>query len=117
MSTINGAFRVVITFDVTVNGQSNIYSQVTKLLDAYGFVKETPSGNELPANLYTGIKVSSIKKNSAGNLDISAIKKVSDGICDDVIKLIGDFFGDKKVDHKIFVHVSREGTSATKLLS
>lgn len=116
MGVVNEAFRVVITFDITVNGQNNLYSQATDILSANGFEKETQSGKDLPENIYTGVTIGKIEKRSDGSFDTSDLQKVSSKICDNVIKLIADFFSQKGIKHKIFVHVSRADSSATKLL-
>ncbi|NBJ36906.1 hypothetical protein GE191_24955 [Serratia fonticola] len=116
MGMVNEAFRVVITFDITVNGQNSIYSQITDILGENGFEKETESGKDFPENIYTGLTVGKIEKRSDGSFSTPELQKVSSEICDNVIKLIANFFSQKRIKHKIFVHVSRAASSATKLL-
>lgn len=105
-------FRVTITFDVDVKGDSSVYDEVTKLLESTNIHKHF-KGSELPKNIYHGF----ISEDVTANNDLVAdadLYLASDNISKKLYVLIRDFFNSKKLKHTIFVTVARRSTSAIR---
>ena len=106
-------FTIVITFDITVDGRSNVYSEVTKLLDDAGFIKETVGGIPFPQNIYLGVTSKQVQSEESGNFLVSNLKAATNAISERIVELLEKIFDTKDVQNKIFVHVSRKETSTT----
>jgi hypothetical protein len=52
-------YYVMVTFDITVGDKSNIYSEVSELLEKNG-LKKAFDGNDLPENVYFGSRKAEI---------------------------------------------------------
>ncbi|WP_210504689.1 hypothetical protein [Pantoea ananatis] len=105
-------FHVLLTFDVTVGKKSNIYSEVTELLEKNGLTKEI-AGNELPENVYFGIRTG-IVKYEGDNLTQADIKSRGAVMSKRYYKLLEDYFTAQNVDFKIFISVSRRSTTSVR---
>lgn len=106
-------FSIVITFDITVDGRSNVYSEVTKLLEESGFSKETVGGVPFPQNIYLGVISRPIEVEDGGTFLASNLKAATKAISERIVELLEKIFDIKDVQNKIFVHVSRKDTSTT----
>lgn len=106
-------FDIVITFDITVDGRSNIYSEVTKLLSDKGFSKETVEGIPFPQNIYLGVTSRQVEAEDSGTIMVSKLKAATKAISELISELLEEIFDIKDVQNKIFVHVSRKDTSTT----
>ncbi|WP_210456358.1 hypothetical protein [Pantoea ananatis] len=106
-------FDIVITFDITVDGRSSIYSQVTELLSDKGFSKETVEGIPFPQNIYLGVTSKKVEVEDSGTLLVSNLKAATKAISERISELLEEIFDTKDVQNKIFVHVSRKETSTT----
>ncbi|EGT0672429.1 hypothetical protein JAF85_003200 [Citrobacter werkmanii] len=114
METVNVKFRVVITFDITVGQRTGMYKKVSDLLGENGFEKQSPSGEDLPENVYTGVTSRGVQRNN-GVFSATSLKNASTNICNQIVKLLADFFNQSDIDSTIFVHASRLDTSSTVL--
>ncbi|MEQ9886211.1 hypothetical protein [Pectobacterium zantedeschiae] len=106
-------FTVLITFDITVDGRTEVYSKVTKQLADNGFTKESPSGVELPENVYYGVIARPVEFDDEGHVSVGELKSASDSISARVIELLEQIFDINDVQNKMLVHVGRKSTSTT----
>ena len=111
----NVQFTVLITFDITVDGRTGVYAEVTELLSDKGFKKESPSGEEFPENVYYGVVQRYVEFKDSGAVSVDELKIASSNICDQVVELLGEIFDFQDVKNKILVHVARKTTSTTRL--
>ncbi|HDS4387418.1 TPA: hypothetical protein QH079_002305 [Enterobacter roggenkampii] len=114
METVSVNFRVVITFDITVGNRSGMYKKVSDLLADNGFEKESPSGEDFPENVYSGITKRDVQR-SDGVFSAESLKGATEKICNRVAELLTEFFEQNDLESKIFVHASRLYTSTTLL--
>lgn len=106
------SYYVMVTFDITVGDKSNIYSEVSELLEKNGLTKDF-RGNDLPENVYFGTRSAGITYEGE-KLTQEDIKNRGVVITKRYYKLLEDFFIEKKVKFKIFITVSRETTAAIR---
>ena len=106
------SYYVMVTFDITVGDESNVYKEVSDLLEKKKLKKEI-SGNELPENVYFG----------SGTIDVShvgevpteqEIKDAAIKITKQFYKILRDFFVEKKIKYKIFITASQKSTSSIR---
>lgn len=109
----NVKFTVLITFDITVDGRTEVYAAVTKLLSEHGFEKESPSGVELPENVYYGFVQKSVEFKDSGIVSVDELKAATSSISQRVVELLEEIFDFQDVKNKILVHVARKATSTT----
>lgn len=106
------SYYVMVTFDITVGDKSNVYSEVSELLEKNGLTKEI-SGNELPENVYFGTRQAEINYEGEA-LTQQDIKARGDLITKRYYNLLKEFFDEKKVIYKIFITASRKSTTAIR---
>lgn len=106
-------FSVIITFDITVGQRTDIYAEVSKLLEDSGFSKESFEGVPFPENIYLGVVQKPVEIGENNLVMVSELHEASKSISGEVMALLEKIFDIKNVDNKIFIHVSRHGTSAT----
>lgn len=106
-------FTVLITFDITVDGRTDVYAEVTKHLADSGFAKESPSGATFPENIYYGVKKRPVEFDDEGNTTVGELKAATESINSRVVEILDLIFESADVQNKILVHVGRKATSTT----
>ncbi|MDM3222298.1 hypothetical protein OGV71_11215 [Citrobacter sp. Cf088] len=106
------SYYVMVTFDITVGDKSNIYSEVSELLEKNGLKKDF-DGNELPENVYLGKRKAEITYEGE-ELTQGDIKIRGAEITKRYYKLLKDFFEAEKIKYKIFITASRMTTTAIR---
>lgn len=106
------SYYVMVTFDITVGDNSNIYSEVSKILEENGLTKEF-AGNELPENVYFGSRTAEVTYKGE-SLTQADIKSRGDVITERYYNLLKEFFESKKIKYKMFITASRQSTTATR---
>ncbi|MCA4112496.1 hypothetical protein LDY77_18175 [Serratia marcescens] len=110
--TVRIEYQVTLTFDVDVKGDSNVYKEISKLLESEGLIQSIGS-DDLPENIYFGIRVGDTPYEGE-TLTQGDIKARAARINNYYWKLVDDFFNSKKLTHKVFVSTARRTTTATK---
>ncbi|MET4869864.1 Uncharacterised protein [Morganella morganii] len=105
-------YRVILTFDVDVKGETGIYKEVSDLL-AKGGLTQQFNKNDLPSNTYTGDRRADVTYEGA-SLTIDDVKNRGDKLNNHYWKVVNDFFDSKKLKHSIFVSTSYLKTTSTK---
>ncbi|AOR64852.1 hypothetical protein [Pectobacterium wasabiae] len=105
-------YYVMVTFDITVGDKSNIYSEVSDLLEKNGLTKDC-DGNELPENVYFGTRKAEITYEGEV-LTQEDIKARGVRITKRYYDLLKEFFNEKKIKYKIFITASRKSTTAIR---
>lgn len=106
------SYYVMVTFDITVGNNSNIYSDVSKLLEENGLTKDV-DGNELPENVYFGSR--SAEVTHEGELPTQGeLKSRGAAIAQRYYNLLKEFFESKNIKYKLFITVSRKSTTSIK---
>lgn len=106
------SYYVMVTFDITVGDKSNIYGEVSELLDINGLKKDI-EGNELPENVYFGSRDAEITYEGEV-LTQQDIRNRGVQITKRYYKLLSDYFLDNKIKYKIFITASRKMTAAIR---
>ncbi|AXF64171.1 hypothetical protein [Leclercia sp. W17] len=106
------SYYVMVTFDITVGDKSNIYGEVSDLLETNGLTKDF-DGNELPENVYFGTRAAEITYEGEV-LTQEDIKARGAQITKRYYKMLSDFFIEKKIKYKIFITASRKTTTAIR---
>jgi hypothetical protein len=106
------SYYVMVTFDITVGDKSNIYGEVSELLDNNGLKKDF-DGNELPENVYFGSR-NAVVTYEGEVLTQQDIKNRGAQITKRYYKLLSDYFSSNKIKCKIFITASRKMTSAIR---
>lgn len=114
MALVNMKFSVVITFDITVNGKSDVYRKVSEMLEKHGFAKESNQGHVFPDNVYLGYKKHEVEEGE-NYYKSSSIKEASENISNEIKDLLVVFFNGQQVKNEILIHVGRAYTSTTIL--
>ncbi|MCU6275727.1 hypothetical protein KWI08_17725 [Morganella morganii] len=105
-------YRVILTFDVDVKGDTNIYKEVSDLLAGVGLTQQF-NKNDLPSNTYIGDKRVEVTYEGV-SLTMNDAKKRGDRLNNYYWKVVDDFFDSKKLKHSIFVSTSYLKTTSTK---
>ena len=106
------SYYVMVTFDITVGDNSNIYSEVSELLESNGLTKDI-DGNKLPENVYFGTRSAEVTYEGEV-VTQEDIKNRGVQITKRYYKLLSDFFSEKKSKYKIFITASRKSTTAIR---
>jgi len=106
------SYYVMVTFDITVGDKSNIYGEVSELLEINGLKKDIV-GNELPENVYFGSRSAEITYEGEA-LTQQDIKKRGEQITKHYYKILSDYFSANKIKYKIFITASRKSTAAIR---
>ena len=114
MALVDMKFSVVVTFDITANGKSDVYRKVSDMLAEHGFAKESEQGHVFPDNVYLGYKVHKVVDDDVYYKSVS-IKEASRDISIEIKDLMVVFFKEHKVKNEILIHVGRAYTSTTIL--
>lgn len=110
--TIKIEYQVTLTFDVDVKGESNVYTEISELLESKG-LKQSIGSNDLPENLYFGIRVGDTPYEGE-TLTLGDVQARAAKMSNYYWKLVDDFFNSRKLTHKVFVSTARRSTTATK---
>ncbi|EPY9203325.1 hypothetical protein ACXHVK_002913 [Morganella morganii] len=105
-------YRVILTFDVDVKGDTGVYKEISDLLDVEG-LKQEFNNEKLPSNLYTGVRVAIVEYESE-SLTLDAVKKRGEQISQRYWGVVNKFFSSRKLDYSIFVSTSRLETTSIK---
>ncbi|MBT0497590.1 hypothetical protein [Morganella morganii] len=105
-------YRVILTFDVDVKGDTGVYKEISDLLDGEG-LKQEFNNEKLPSNLYTGVRVATVEYESE-SLTMYAVEKRGERISQRYWNVVNKFFSSKKLEHSIFVSTSRLETTSIK---
>ncbi|MFV4757751.1 hypothetical protein ACNJN1_24470 [Citrobacter freundii] len=114
MALVDMKFSVVVTFDITVNGKSDVYRKVSDMLEEHGFTKESKQGHVFPDNVYLGYKKHEVEEDE-NYYKSASIKKASVNISNEIKDLLVVFFKGQQVKNEILIHVGRADTSTTIL--
>ncbi|HDU8310076.1 hypothetical protein [Morganella morganii] len=109
---LNIKYTVILTFDVDVKGNNGVYKEVSDLLDEKG-LKQQISDKKLPSNIYTGVRVAEVEYKGE-HLTLGDVKRMGDVLNSTYWIVVNSFFKSKKLDHSIFVSVSRSETTSLK---
>lgn len=105
-------YRVILTFDVDVKGDSSVYKEVSELLERKG-LKQQLDEKDLPSNIYTGVRTKDIEYEGE-SLTAGDIKKAGDRMSLAYWNTVNELFETKKLKHSIFVSTSRLVTTSIK---
>lgn len=114
MALVDMKFSVVVTFDITANGKTDVYRQVSEMLAEHGFVKESNQGHVFPENVYLGYKSHKVEEDD-NCYKSGSIKEASKEIANEIKDLMVSFFKEHKVKNEILIHVGRSYTSTAIL--
>lgn len=109
---INLPYYVMVTFDITVGDKSNIYSEVSELLQKNGLTKDY-DGNDLPENVYFGTRSADVTYEGEV-VTLSDIKNRGTAITKRYYVLLKEFFDEKKIKYNIFITAGRKSTTAIR---
>lgn len=105
-------YRVILTFDVDVKGETNIYKEISDLLQKEGLVQQF-NKEDLPSNIYTGVRKAEITYEGE-SLTVDDVKKRGDKISERYWALVNKFFKDKNLEHSIFISTTHSKTTSIK---
>lgn len=114
MALVDMKFSIVVTFDITVNGKTDVYRQVSEMLAEHGFVKESNQGHVFPENVYLGYKSHKVEEEE-NCYKSASIKKASNEIASEIKNLMVSVFKEHKVKNEVLIHVGRSYTSTAIL--
>ncbi len=105
-------YRVILTFDVDVKGDTGVYKEISELLEEKGLEQQL-DGKCLPSNIYTGVRGAKVEYEGE-SLTPGDIEKSGDTIGSAYWNMVNEFFEKKKLKHSIFVATARSATTSIK---